>query len=136
MLLTDEPSLVAPASALLAAVLAHNEGAMRRLHATGAFFFALMYSGADARAPARLLAAAHLRQHFRGAGDADAEAAAALPLGRRSYLGQLLPESLLHVLETSGPERFAGAAPRARPVQPAPPPPPLSAARLFDPLHI
>ncbi len=37
------------------------------------------------------------------------ELSPALPLSRRSYLGALLPESLLHVLESYGPAVFAAA---------------------------
>jgi DnaJ family protein C protein 13 len=53
----------------------------------------------------RLFKAAHLRQAFRG----PAEVTAGLPLAQRSYLGALLPESLLHMLESYGPGVFAEA---------------------------
>ena len=36
-------------------------------------------------------------------------ASAGLPLSQRSFLGHVLPESLLHCLETHGPQAFAEA---------------------------
>jgi DnaJ family protein C protein 13 len=48
---------------------------------------------------------AHLGQHFRGA----AGFAAGTPLGQRSFLGGLLPESLLHILTSYGAGAFAAA---------------------------
>ncbi len=46
---------------------------------------------------------AHLAQHSRGVG------AAGYTLAQRSFLGGLLPESLLYVLHTSGPGAWAAA---------------------------
>ena len=46
---------------------------------------------------------AHLAQHSRGVG------AAGYTLAQRSFLGGLLPESLLYVLHTSGPAAWAAA---------------------------
>ncbi len=48
---------------------------------------------------------AHLCQHFKGA----ASFAAGTPLGQRSFLGGLLPESLLHILTSYGAGAFAAA---------------------------
>lgn len=48
---------------------------------------------------------AHLCQHFKGA----AGFAAGTPLGTRSFLGGLLPESLLHMLTSYGAGAFAAA---------------------------
>ena len=116
-MLTGEPELVAGAAALLEAVLAGGGahasgaggagggGALGRLYLTGAFFFALAYAGSNLDEVARLLKAAHLRQAHRG----PAELAVGLPLAARSYLGALLPESLLHVLEAYGARVFAQA---------------------------
>ena len=52
---------------------------------------------------ARLLQVSHLGQHANGS------AAAGHTLAQRSYLGGLLPESLLYVLHTGGPAAFAAA---------------------------
>jgi hypothetical protein len=49
--------------------------------------------------------ATHTEQYFQGAQDAVARAA--LPLGERSILGTMLPESLLYQLEAYGPSAFA-----------------------------
>jgi DnaJ family protein C protein 13 len=51
------------------------------------------------------LQVAHLGQHFKGA----AGFAAGTPLGQRSFLGGLLPESLLHILTSYGAGAFAAA---------------------------
>jgi DnaJ family protein C protein 13 len=48
---------------------------------------------------------AHLAQSFKGA----AGFAAGMPLGQRSFLGGLLPESLLHMLTSYGAGAFAAA---------------------------
>lgn len=48
---------------------------------------------------------AHLAQHFKGT----AAPGAGAPIGQRSFLGGLLPESLLHVLISYGPGAFAAA---------------------------
>jgi hypothetical protein len=61
--------------------------------------------GSNLQEIGRLFKAAHLRQAFRG----PAELSAGLPLAQRSYLGALLPESLLHMLESYGPGVFAEA---------------------------
>ncbi|GLC44152.1 hypothetical protein PLESTM_001561500 [Pleodorina starrii] len=81
---------------------------MARLHLTGVLYFALAYPGSDLGAAARLLHRAHLAQDFAGLAGG-AAASAGLPLRQRSYLGHVLPESLLYVLETRGSEAFAAA---------------------------
>ena len=48
---------------------------------------------------------AHLAQHH----TASAAASPGATLAQRSYLGALLPESLLHVLDSYGPGAFAAA---------------------------
>lgn len=49
----------------------------------------------------------HAHTHTFGFCRGPAEVTAGLPLVQRSYLGALLPESLLHMLETYGPAVFA-----------------------------
>ncbi|KAK9809260.1 hypothetical protein WJX72_012293 [[Myrmecia] bisecta] len=105
VLLTGEPSLVSLASALLEEVLLHNREALPRLYQTGLFFFALAYCGSNLAEIARLFKVSHLVQHFRGVGSG----ASAGALAARSFLGGLLPESLLYVLVTYGPGAFAAA---------------------------
>jgi DnaJ family protein C protein 13 len=102
VVLTGEPALVAGGCALLLAVLRHNEEAMAGLYRTGVFFFLLAYCGSNLGEAARLLGAAHLRQAFRGAGEA---APPGRPLAERSFLGGLLPGERA---------RVQGAAPAGR----------------------
>ncbi|WIA10346.1 hypothetical protein OEZ85_010538 [Tetradesmus obliquus] len=104
-ILTGEPALVSAAASLLTCILAHNAAALSRLYLSGAFLFGLAYCGSNLEELAGLFKAAHLVQGFRGA----AEVTAGLPLVQRSYLGVLLPESLLHMLESYGPGVFAAA---------------------------
>lgn len=47
-----------------------------------------------------------MRTGFGSRGEEDASSAG-MPLHKRSFLGDILPESLLYVLETHGPEAFA-----------------------------
>ena len=96
--------------------------ALSRLYLSGALYFALLYTGSNLDETAALLRACHLRQvsglsafpwnnwgcsfishtfpfsyqAFRGVPQASD---AGLPLSQRSYLGHVLPESLLHILE-------------------------------------
>ena len=53
----------------------------------------------------RCLQVAHLAQHFKGS----AASGPGVPIGQRSFLGCLLPESLLHVLTSYGAGAFAAA---------------------------
>lgn len=71
----------------------------------GVFFFALAYVGRDLETIGELFEVSHSEQHFQGA--VDAAATANLPVGERSILGTLLPESLLYQLEAYGPRAFA-----------------------------
>eukprot|EP00882_Tetradesmus_deserticola_P011484 GHRQ01012150.1.p1 GENE.GHRQ01012150.1~~GHRQ01012150.1.p1 ORF type:complete len:544 (+),score=279.40 GHRQ01012150.1:121-1632(+) len=105
VILTGEPALVSAAASLLTCILAHNRAALSRLYLTGVFLFGLAYCGSNLEELAGLFKTAHLVQGFRGA----AEVTAGLPLFQRSYLGALLPESLLHMLESYGPGVFAAA---------------------------
>lgn len=104
-MLTGEPALVENAASLLKAILTRNPKAMARLYNTGAFYFALAYGGSNLDSLAQLFASTHAYQAFHGG--ADAAVASSLPLAKRSILGGLLPESLLYVLERSGPSAFA-----------------------------
>ncbi|KAF6175251.1 hypothetical protein GIB67_030469 [Kingdonia uniflora] len=106
-LLTGEPSIVEGASALLKAVVTRNPKAMIRLYSTGAFYFALTYPGSNLLSIAQLFSVTHVHQAFHGG--EEAAVSSSLPLAKRSVLGGLLPESLLYVLERSGPAAFAAA---------------------------
>ena len=94
------------AASLLKSVV-RNPKAMARLYNTGAFYFLLAYGGSNLNLAANLLAATHTLQAFHGG--AEAALSSSLPLAKRSILGGLLPESLLYVLERSGPAAFAAA---------------------------
>ncbi|XP_059649663.1 dnaJ homolog subfamily C GRV2-like isoform X1 [Cornus florida] len=106
-MLTGEPSIVEGAAALLKAVVTRNPKAMIRLYSTGAFYFALAYPGSNLFSIAQLFSVTHVHQAFHGG--EEAAVSSSLPLAKRSVLGGLLPESLLYVLERSGPAAFAAA---------------------------
>ncbi|XP_008800082.2 dnaJ homolog subfamily C GRV2 [Phoenix dactylifera] len=106
-LLTGEPSIVESAAALLKAIVTRNPKAMVRLYSTGAFYFALAYPGSNLLSIAQLFSVTHVHQAFHGG--EEAALSSSLPLAKRSVLGGLLPESLLYVLERSGPAAFAAA---------------------------
>ncbi|XP_039785026.1 dnaJ homolog subfamily C GRV2-like isoform X2 [Panicum virgatum] len=107
VMLTGEPSIVEAAASLLKAIVTRNPKAMIRLYSTGAFYFALAYPGSNLLSIAQLFSATHTYQAFHGG--EEAAVSSSLPLAKRSVLGGLLPESLLYVLERSGPSAFAGA---------------------------
>ncbi|PKA53250.1 DnaJ like subfamily C GRV2 [Apostasia shenzhenica] len=106
-LLTREPSIVDGAASLLKAIVTRNPKAMVRLYSTGAFYFALAYPGSNLNSIAQLFSITHVHQAFHGG--EEAAVSSSLPLAKRSVLGGLLPESLLYVLERSGPSAFAAA---------------------------
>ncbi|KAG8635782.1 hypothetical protein MANES_16G064500v8 [Manihot esculenta] len=106
-MLSGEPSIVEAAAALLKAVVTINPKAMIRLYSTGAFYFALSYPGSNLLSIAQLFAVTHVHQAFHGG--EEAAVSSSLPLAKRSVLGGLLPESLLYVLERSGPAAFTAA---------------------------
>ncbi|KAH7286770.1 hypothetical protein KP509_32G022100 [Ceratopteris richardii] len=106
-ILTGEPIIVESAASLLKAVVTRNPKAMTRLYNTGAFYFLLTYAGSNLLSTANLFATTHTHQAFHGG--AEAALSSSLPLAKRSILGGLLPESLLYVLERSGPAAFAAA---------------------------
>ncbi|CAL1414478.1 unnamed protein product [Linum trigynum] len=106
-MLSGEPSIVEAAAALLKAVVTRNPKALIRLYSTGAFYFALAYPGSNLQSIAQLFAVTHVHQAFHGG--EEAAVSSSLPLAKRSVLGGLLPESLLYVLERSGPSAFSAA---------------------------
>ncbi|XP_078442767.1 DNAJ heat shock N-terminal domain-containing protein isoform X2 [Wolffia australiana] len=106
-LLTGEPAIVEAAAGLLKAIVTRNPKAMIRLYSTGAFYFALAYPGSNLHSIAQLFFVTHMHQAFHGG--EEAAVSSSLPLAKRSVLGGLLPESLLYVLERSGPIAFAAA---------------------------
>lgn len=106
-MLSGEPAIVEAAAALLRAVVTRNPKAMMRLYSTGAFYFSLAYPGSNLLSIAQLFSVTHVHQAFHGG--EEAALSSSLPLAKRSVLGGLLPESLLYVLERSGPAAFAAA---------------------------
>ncbi|KAL5975614.1 DnaJ subfamily C grv2 [Asimina triloba] len=106
-MLTGEPSIVEAAASLLKAIVTRNPKAMIRLYSTGAFYFALAYPGSNLLSIAQLFSVTHVHQAFHGG--EEAAVSSSLPLAKRSVLGGLLPESLLYVLERSGPAAFTAA---------------------------
>ncbi|XP_057415309.1 dnaJ homolog subfamily C GRV2 isoform X2 [Lotus japonicus] len=106
-ILSGEPSIVEAAAALLKAIVTRNPKAMIRLYSTGAFYFALAYPGSNLLSIGQLFAVTHVHQAFHGG--EEAAVSSSLPLAKRSVLGGLLPESLLYVLDRSGPAAFAAA---------------------------
>lgn len=104
LMLAHDPDTVDTTARLLAELMEHNPGAVSKLYLTGVFHFCLAYTGSNFSLIARLLHLTHLQQNFRDSANA---VAAELPLHRRSILGEMLPEAMLHVLENYGPQRFA-----------------------------
>jgi hypothetical protein len=86
-------------------MMARRMQVLHKLYVTGVFFFALAYVGRDLLPIAALLQATHNEQHFQGVQDPALQAS--LPVGERSILGNLLPESLLYQLEAYGARAFA-----------------------------
>eukprot|EP00892_Ulva_mutabilis_P004250 jgi/Ulvmu1/2197/UM013_0043.1 len=105
LLLTQDPALVRDSAAVVLHVAASHSQVMHRLYTTGVFFFAVAYIGRDLLPVAQLLHATHAEQVFQGVQDPALRAS--LPVGERSILGNLLPESLLYQLEAYGPKAFA-----------------------------
>ena len=103
VMLTGEPELFDAASKLLYSSLEYNQEALQRLYKTGVFFFILAYCGSNFEYAANLLQLAHLKQNFKSFG----EMMPGRLLSSRSFLGSLLPESLLQLLETSGSNEFS-----------------------------
>ncbi|KAK1413925.1 hypothetical protein QVD17_29662 [Tagetes erecta] len=106
-ILSGEPAIVEVSAALINAVVTRNPKAMIRLYSSGVFYFALAYPGSNLLTVAQLFSTTHVHQAFHGG--EEAAVSSSLPLAKRSVLGGLLPESLLYVLERSGPSAFAAA---------------------------
>ncbi|KAI3814570.1 hypothetical protein L1987_14210 [Smallanthus sonchifolius] len=106
-MLSGEPAIVEVSAALIKAVVTRNPKAMIRLYSSGVFYFALAYPGSNLLTIAQLFSTTHVHQAFHGG--EEAAVSSSLPLAKRSVLGGLLPESLLYVLERSGPNAFAAA---------------------------
>ena len=101
--LCHDPHIVSGVASLLYTILEYNAETLPILFRTGAFFFSMMYTGNNFLEIARLLQLAHLKQAFHSAD----EVATGQRLAGRSFLGGLLPEALLYVLEQGGYEAFA-----------------------------
>ncbi|XP_075509784.1 dnaJ homolog subfamily C GRV2-like isoform X2 [Primulina tabacum] len=106
-LLSGEPTIVEASATLLKDIVTRNPKAMIRLYSTGTFYFALAYPGSNLLSIAQLFSATHIHQAFHGG--EEAAVSSSLVLAKRSVLGGLLPESLLYVLDRSGPVAFAAA---------------------------
>lgn len=104
-LLCSDHRAVATSAELLHKLMLHNEDAVSKFYLTGAYFFAMNYTGNNFRPLAELLHATHLRQHFRS-GFAAAADDSELPLKDRSILGNMLPEGLVFVLVNYGVDKF------------------------------
>eukprot|EP00210_Caulerpa_lentillifera_P007523 g7188.t1 len=102
--LSGDPQIVSLSASLICTVVKYNRDVLPKLYLTGIYFFCLTYCGANLIEISKLFQATHLSQNFRGEDDSTT---AGLPLFKRSFLGEILPESLLYVLETSGAESFA-----------------------------
>ncbi|KJE90900.1 DnaJ domain-containing protein RME-8 [Capsaspora owczarzaki ATCC 30864] len=101
VLLTFDPTLVEKVALLLNSIMADNP-VMPKLYLTGAFFFALMYTGSNVLPISRFLADYHTKQAFRpedGSGTHE--------ITRRSILGTTLPEAMVCFLENHGAEKFS-----------------------------
>eukprot|EP01137_Pigoraptor_chileana_P031088 Opistho-2@1531 len=94
LFLTFDPVLVEKTATLLHNVMQDNP-MMPRLFLSGAFYFALMYTGSNVLPIARLFTYTHTRQAFRA------------EEGHRSVLSAALPEAMVCFLENHGPERFS-----------------------------
>ena len=98
LLLLDGPQVVSEVASLLESVVVFNKDVKERLYMRGLYFFALAYGGSNLDSIASLLAKTHRQQqtlydtHTKG-----------------SVLSGMLPESLMYMLDTYGPARFATA---------------------------
>lgn len=102
--LTNDPNFVNMAFQVLTIFVEQNIEAMRTIYQTGVFYNALAYSGSDLVEPAKFLKVSHLQQKFQRSDGSSMDT-----LGKRSILGNFLPESLLFILESYGPEAFSSA---------------------------
>jgi len=104
-LLARSPDLVEIVASLLKTVIQFNDESLKQFFKTGAFYFILSYPGSNFLELAHLLAITHKKQAFHTADTADKRTR----LAERSYLGMMLPECMLHILDHYGPEVFAKA---------------------------
>ena len=103
-ILAGSAKLVDLVSELVMELVRYNPKAMIKLYLTGVFFFALQYGGSNWAGLAKLLHSTHLEQSFYH--DA-ASLASETTLGKRSFLGTMLPEALVCVLANRGPSAFS-----------------------------
>ncbi|KAK4337430.1 hypothetical protein RND71_043541 [Anisodus tanguticus] len=101
LLLTFDPTIVERVSCLLTEVMQDNP-VLSRLYLTGAFFFILMYTGSNLLPIGQLLHFSHLKQAFKSEDKKKTNS-----LAKNSFLGNLLPESMICYLENYGSEKFA-----------------------------
>ena len=104
LLLTMEPSIVERAATLLTRLVEDNP-TLPRLYLTGAFYFALMYTGSNVLPIVRFLRVAHVNQLHRD--EENAAEGLSGGLSGRSYLTLILPQAMVCCLEAHGPDKFA-----------------------------
>lgn len=103
LLLSRSPEVVSGTASLLHTVLEYDEACLKTLFQRGAFFFIFAYPGSNFQQVARLLLVSHQKQAFHSADTATTRT----KLADRSFLGSILPESLLHILNHYGSDTFA-----------------------------
>ena len=101
LLLTMEPSIVERGATLLTQLVEDNPS-LPRLYLSGAFFFALMYTGSNVLPIIRFLHVAHMQQLYH-----EEEAPPEGGLSARSYLTLILPQAMVCCLEKHGADTFA-----------------------------
>ena len=105
LVLVGNPDIVDSTSKLLTSVAEHNPTTSAKLYLTGIYYFAAVYTGSNFVPLAKFLCATHLKQAFRTEGRETLRDGT--PIRQRSILGEVLPESLLCIMENYGAERFA-----------------------------
>jgi hypothetical protein len=104
-LLLQDAEIFEQSVSLLGEAVCHASVGLNKLYRTGAFFFVLRYSGSNFTAASKFLKGTHLAQaHW---GTDIASVTGQLPLRQRSVLGDMLPESLLSILEEKGAQTFS-----------------------------
>eukprot|EP00941_MAST-03F_sp_MAST-3F-sp1_P001821 g1821.t1 len=104
-LLCADARVVANVARLLRILCIHNN-VVHKLYLSGVFFFALAYPGSNFTEIARLLNDIHLLQQFHGQSHI-LQGTEDLPLRERSFLGSMLPESLLFIFEAYDARKLA-----------------------------
>ena len=102
-MLAGSTELVDLVAELVMVLLEHNPKANVKLYLTGIFFFIMVYPRSNWDKMAQLLAATHLEQSFHHEASSIARENT---LSKQSILGDMLPESLLHVLVNEGGVKF------------------------------